>query len=506
MRPTRRAAGVLLVALSLHALPAHGAPAVEAKGSWSMVPMSKDTNGDGFIDGDGGVPTRGALSADPARTYQGANNFVAQPHERLIDGILSWHLDAQGYPVRLNACASTGANYSWRITQGDQTVLTTPSAPLTKKKCKTTVTLPEGTYTFTLTVRDGRASDTVELRAQPRNILWVALGDSYASGEGNPRNVEAFLKTGSIGFRPYWDSDACNRSVHGAPAQAALALENQSAKTSVTLVHAACSGATIDNGVLGPLRSAGQSTSQLEQVRNVIGDRDIDVMTLSIGGNDVGFTDILGACLITENCPTSRASFGRLRTYPTLQDGVQDQTSELARGYSQINDCLQGKPCTLANGQRFAGLRLAESATVSPTLYPDITRSRSGEPCTYLTLTRYDFTWARDTILTPSAPNPYAYTLTSGATAPLSTAAGTLNGSINATSRLQWTPIVGTWGASGESSIGRGVCAGSDAWVFGVTGLAGFTSGSFHPNVAGLQAAARQIVAAVSQNLASSRS
>lgn len=495
----------VIVALSANAVPALGAPNVDAQGSWSMVPMAKDTNGDGFIDGDGGVPTSGALSANPARTYQGANNFVAQPHERLIDGILSWHLDDQGYPVRLNACKSQGANYSWRITQGDQVILTTPSRPLTKKKCKTTVTIPEGTYSFALTVKDGRGTDTQEFAASPRNILWVALGDSYASGEGNPRNVDAFLKTGSIGFRPYWDNDACNRSVHGAPAQAALALEKKSAKTSVTLVHAACSGATIDNGVLGPLRSAGQATSQLEQVKNVIGDRDIDVLTLSVGGNDVGFTDILAACGTTENCATSRASFGRLRPYPTLQEGVQDQTAELSRGYDAINDCLQGRPCTLANGQRFSGLRLADSTTVSPTLYPDITRSRSGEPCSYLTLSRSDFAWARDTILTPSAPNPYAYTLTTGATAPLSTAAGTLNGAINATTRLQWTPIVGTWGASGESAIGRGVCAGSDAWVFGLTGIAGFTSGSFHPNVAGLQSAARQIVAAVSQNLAAAR-
>ena len=59
---------------------------LEAIGTWSMVPQSKDANGDGFIDGDGGVPAAGALSLQPASTFVGAGNFVAQPNERLIGG------------------------------------------------------------------------------------------------------------------------------------------------------------------------------------------------------------------------------------------------------------------------------------------------------------------------------------------------------------------------------------------------------------------------------------
>ena len=89
-----------------------------------MVPQSKDANGDGFIDGDGGVPKSGALELQPSTTFIGAGNFTAQPNERLIGGALSWYLDAGGYPVQLNACASTGETYVWTISQGQSIIKT----------------------------------------------------------------------------------------------------------------------------------------------------------------------------------------------------------------------------------------------------------------------------------------------------------------------------------------------------------------------------------------------
>ncbi|MFM8895478.1 MAG: hypothetical protein ACKOE2_08920, partial [Actinomycetales bacterium] len=37
-----------------------------AKADWAMIPMSKDANDDGIIDGDGGFPKAGALSLQPS--------------------------------------------------------------------------------------------------------------------------------------------------------------------------------------------------------------------------------------------------------------------------------------------------------------------------------------------------------------------------------------------------------------------------------------------------------
>ncbi|MDO8309585.1 MAG: GDSL-type esterase/lipase family protein [Actinomycetota bacterium] len=478
------------------AAPATAADA-RAEGSWSMVPQSKDANDDGIIDGDGGVPRRGALSSQPSADIVGAGNHVAQPNERLIGGSLSWYLTDRGFPVRLDACASTGARYRWtaRPMSGPSTVL--PWATLEAGACSRTAFLPEGAYELVLEVRAGGSRDREVIRADVRNILVVALGDSYASGEGNPRNVKAWLREGGS-FTPYWDDDACHRSARGGPAQAALLLEESSPTTSVTLVDVTCSGASVDAGVLGPQRAAGQPTSQVERARAFVGDRVVDLVTLSVGGNDVGFTSVLEACALNSDCPLVRASSGPLRAYPRIQDGVQAETGALAAKYRRIAACLGGDPCLLADGRTVPGIRLDADSRVLPTLYPDITRRADGSACTYLTIDSAEFAWARQTILVPNPVSPYTYPLSRGGTVSLSVAQGSLNQQVAATTALPgWRPVIGTWSASGESAVGHGVCAGDEAWAFGATLLSSLPSASFHPNVTGQRVAASALTAAM---------
>ena len=484
-----------IMATSLGALTtsASAAPGPSARGSWTMVPQSKDANGDGVIDGDGGVPSSGALSRQPSRTYVGAGNHIAQPNERLIGGSLSWYLSKKGFPVRLDACPSTGNEYRWIVKQGRKTVTTTAWRPLTKKKCRVILTLPEDRYTLRLEVRSGGRTARDTITAKVRNLLVLSLGDSYASGEGNPRNVEAWLREG-FPFAPYWDADGCNRSARSGPALAALALENASAKSSVTLVDVSCSGATVDRGILGPQsRTVG---AQVEQATQILDGRAADLVLLSIGGNDVGFVSILQSCALSQNCPLSTPPSGPLRSSATVQQGVQAQTAELPGDYARIAACLGSDTCTLADGRTVPGIAVSEGGRVMPTLYPDITRAANGQSCRYLTITPQDFMWARDTVLLPTPANPYPYTTTSGSTVNLPMGAGSLNQQIAATSSLGWSPIIGTWSASGAGPAGHGVCAGSAAWVFGITALAGFSEASFHPNPAGQTVLAEQILAA----------
>ncbi len=481
----------LISGIAIQAPTAQAASAVKAVGTWSMVPQSKDSNGDGFIDGDGGVPSSGALSAQPSTNFVGAGNFIAQPNERLIDGSLSWYLQPDGFPVSLNACKSVGDMFRWTVQRGGEVVVTTPLKKLTRKTCRQTIVLPEGLHSLKLTVRKGSTAKRVSMIANVSNILMVVMGDSYASGEGNPRNVDAWLRNSSARFNPYWDSDRCNRSVHGAPAQAALRLEKSSSKTSVTLVDVSCSGATIDRGILGAQYL--NTPSQIEQVTALIGNRSIDVLSLTIGGNDVGFGSILTTCALANNCPLAKATSRPLSNYPTVQSGVQSETAKLAGAYTRINNCLADAPCQSATGESIPGLRITPGGKVFLSSYPDITRSADGSICNYLTISRGDFQWARDTILNPSPTNPFAYTTSRSQKVDLDTAAGSLNGQVNATSSLGWQPVMGVWGASGDSATGHGVCAGSNAWVFGLTGITGFTSGSFHPNPQGLESMAREI-------------
>jgi hypothetical protein len=461
-----------------------------------MVPQAKDANGDGIIDGDGGVPRRGALSLRPSPEVVGAGNRIAQPNERLIDGALSWYLSPRGFPVRLDACASRGDDYRWRITRAGVEPLQLPWRALSNRTCRRTVMLPEAQYSLTLEVRNPAGASLSTVVADVRNVLVVSLGDSYASGEGNPRNVGAWLRRGGT-IDPYWDDDACNRSARGAPAQAALELERRSPYTSVTLVYVACSGATVDSGILGAQTGAGQGSSQIEQAAAIVGAHPVDLVLLSVGGNDVGFTSILQTCALNDDCPLARPSSGSLTGYRTVQDGVQAQTGALSSDFDRIAACLGGADCRLADGRSVPALTLAPDARVFPSLYPDITRDAAGRPCSYLTVPTEDFAWARATILSPAPVDPYPYPLAHGGTAALPVGNGSLNQQVAATARLPgWLPVTGTWSASGDSPEGHGVCAGAASWVFGFTGFSGLPSASFHPDPTGQAVMARAIAAA----------
>jgi len=479
MSKTRVLLASLIACLAMGAaVEAHSAPQVVAKASWAMVDTIKDVNHDGYIDGDGGVPKSGALSANPSIQMVGEGNHIAQPNERLIGGALSWYLSPAGFPITLNACESLGSQYSWTLLNtATQAVTSTATKQLTKATCKTRATLPEGSYTFTLHVTDGAAKASVATSAQVKNILMVAMGDSYASGEGNPRNVGAWLTQGGpfSAFRPYWDNDVCHRSVHGAPALAALALEKTSALTSVTLVDVSCTGATVRQGILGVQPGTGQT--QIALAKSLIGDQPVDLVSISIGGNDVGFGSVLSSCLLSANCPLSKPTTGALQNYPTLQAGVSDQTAKLQTSYSDIANCLSKRTCP-------NGINLAPTASVLPTMYPDIARNSNGAICSYLSMNQQDFTWARAAILNPTPPSEVAYTTTSQTVASLPIASS-LNRQITNTTALGWKPVLGSWTRSGDSAIGHGICAGATSWIFGVQFGGQMASASFHPNPQG---------------------
>ena len=89
---------------------------------------------------------------------------------------------------------------------------------------------------------------------------YVAQGDSYASGTGT---------------REYYDA-GCQRSVHAYPKQIA-------AQDGLNLAHVACSGARIPDVRANQLGALSAAT---------------DLVTLSIGGNDAGFSSVITRCAL----------------------------------------------------------------------------------------------------------------------------------------------------------------------------------------------------------------
>jgi hypothetical protein len=195
-----------------------------------------------------------------------------------------------------------------------------------------------GTYRVSLAIKRGagthalRSSNTI--RAE-RILVFASIGDSYASGEGNP-STSALTKffgseDASIGeikigaglcekeFERYdkfhdgpmpadatetWDLEdsdwrstvsrhGAHRSTVSGPALASDMIGGHG--DLVAFASAATSGAQILNGIIHPLTSPLQQKDQLTRLREILRNRHIDILTVSAGGNDIGFAGTVAA-------------------------------------------------------------------------------------------------------------------------------------------------------------------------------------------------------------------
>ncbi|MFT3765077.1 MAG: hypothetical protein QM820_06120 [Minicystis sp.] len=147
-----------------------------------------------------------------------------------------------------------------------------------------------------IAVRPKSGSDqTWTTVVHPRDVLIATLGDSYASGEGVP-DLRGFMFTPAR-----WMDDRCHRSLFSGPGLAALMYAKVNPHVSVTHLTFACSGAQLQAGLLHgydgqvPPRGAKPLPPQAKELNRVLreGGRTADYVTLSFGGNDLGFSDIV---------------------------------------------------------------------------------------------------------------------------------------------------------------------------------------------------------------------
>ena len=154
----------------------------------------------------------------------------------------------------------------------------------------------------------------VALDPAPKHLI-AFMGDSFAAGEGAPST------TGG----DKWLSEPCHRSEENGRARAAQLLgalvPNRTVFTANGLrtiddfqtKDVSCTGATITSGILGPysgisrMRPEGPGPnviqkSQIEQIETWMSQaprnrQSIDTLVISIGGNDVGFAQIISTCM-----------------------------------------------------------------------------------------------------------------------------------------------------------------------------------------------------------------
>jgi hypothetical protein len=384
--------------------------------------------------------------------------------------------------VVLNGCVSQPAadivEYRWEIvpiaTAGEGTPETPPTR-LYPPGCRTTWQAPRGgEYDVTLTVlSSGGKVGTSKKRIQPRDLFVVSLGDSYSSGEGNPDTKGDYWDFNPLTSPDYasWLDLRCHRSRHGWPQQVAQYLEHDHTglqdAARVSYVGLSCSGAKIvnfpgtsyDGGILEPYLGAVPPCpenanlcayeplpSQVDQLRGYIAEagRAPDLVLVSIGGNDIGFADIIFDCLVFY----CESDFN-----DDLHDVVKDRLRALKDKYARM-------------AKAFDELGI-DPATVHLLEYPNATRNEKGEldSCSYPTTTDGDFGWVERNVIYPLSDAIRTATVTHG-----------------------WQFLEGAL----EGFREHGICAsGSHRWLRDITeslDMQGNELGAFHPNWPGHRA------------------
>jgi lysophospholipase L1-like esterase len=270
-----------------------------------------------------------------------------------------------GYVVQLNASNCVGilprTTFAWIVTNpGGQTVASADGE-------YPDVKLQTGSYTLTLVATGLRGTSgpvtAVKLIAV-KDLLIVSIGDSYASGEGNPVVPGVLYPQWAYSPDPAMELENADahRSTIAASAKFALRLQQSHPQEAVTFVSVADSGATIPEGLLGPMPSIGDPShelpAQIPELQSIIGTRHIDVLTVSIGGNDAGFKGII--INLAKNTYIGSPTLAEIKAQFTLNLQI------LSRSYGQLAQSIDG----------------LDPGRVLMTGYPDLTRNELGVPAT----------------------------------------------------------------------------------------------------------------------------
>lgn len=184
----------------------------------------------------------------------------------------------------------------------------------------------------------------------PLGGTYVALGDSFSSGEGAP----PYLPGTAVGTGHPIDRNQCHRSSLAYPSLVAARFGVPANRFQFW----ACSGAVLAN-VAGPFALGGQGQWNEAVQLGHLNNQNAKLVTISIGGNDANFGAIAHACIggLTTPAPAvCTAAIARLGTpmFPILAGGGVER---LVRNGVQVTGptpCPGCTPSILVSGRDFA--------------------------------------------------------------------------------------------------------------------------------------------------------
>ena len=315
---------------------------------------------------------------------------VSEPCTR--DNVKESYLTPIDHPVtvRLTGQVPVGATCAWTFDDGD-------GAQSSTFDCAEPVNLRVryGRSTAAwVDVASSEGTGRVSTEIAVRGIFIAGLGDSIASGEGNPDRPIALADEGfcfryylssataqyyrpsRAGYRggraceapdslqvwqrqsAYWFNPACHRSLYSYQTRTALQLAVQYPHIAVTYLPLACTGATIAEGLFGSQRfrecppskskatCRGTVNSQIAELREALTaarsrqpDRTLDLVLLSIGANDIYFSGLVADAIV--DYPTERVLFKRSGVMATVEDSRNVLVRELPQGFAKVREALR---------------------------------------------------------------------------------------------------------------------------------------------------------------------
>jgi hypothetical protein len=315
---------------------------------------------------------------------------VADPCLR--DNVKENYLTPIDHPVvvRLTGEVPVGATCAWTFDDGDGPQSSTFDCA---EPVNTRVRYGRETVA-SVEVSSADGTQKVATGIRVRDVFIAGLGDSIASGEGNPDRAVALSDEGFC-FRYYlgsasaqyyrpsrggykggraceapdtlqnwqhygalWFNAACHRSLYSYQTRTAIALAVQYPHIAVTYLPLACTGATIADGLFGSQRArecpsgrAGATcgtsvNSQLGELRDALAaakrrqaDRKLDLVLLSIGANDINFSGLVSDVIV--DTPTERTIFKRSGLIGSVEDSRSDLMRDLPQGFAKLREALK---------------------------------------------------------------------------------------------------------------------------------------------------------------------
>jgi hypothetical protein len=318
------------------------------------------------------------------------NGRVSEPCTR--DNVKESYLTPVDHPItlRLSGAVPVGATCAWTVDDGDGPTTSTfdcaEPVNIRVRYGRTTVT--------SVDVSSAEGAQRAATEIAVRDIFIAGLGDSIASGEGNPDRPIAladegfcfryYLSTATAQYyRPsragykggraceapdllqvwqrqsaYWFNPACHRSLYSYQTRAALQLAVQYPHIAVTYLPLACTGATIDYGLFGSQRfrecppsksnntCQGTVNGQLAELKDALTaakrrqpERNLDLVLLSVGANDIYFSGLVADVIV--DYPTERTLFRRGGVMATVDDARSVLVRDLPQGFTKVREALR---------------------------------------------------------------------------------------------------------------------------------------------------------------------